>query len=90
MSNGSFFKKVLSYLAEVNKGEDRKLIEGGWLSEEEASKISIILLRLGFIEKKGETYQITRKGLNVLLHQKMGKFSDLYDDNTLELLLNIQ
>jgi len=90
MSNGSFFKKVLSYLAEVNKGEDRKLIEGGWLSEEEASKIRIILLRLGFIDKKGEMYQITRKGLNVLLHQKMGKFSDLYDDNTLELLLNIQ
>ena len=39
MSKGSFFKKVMTFLAEVNKGKHGRLIEGGWLSEQDKQRI---------------------------------------------------
>ena len=65
MNDTSFFKKVISYLAELNKGENNRLIENGWLSEDEVFRIKIILCRLGFLQKMGDDYQITSKGLNI-------------------------
>ena len=90
MNDKSFFKKVISYLAELNKGKHNRLIENGWLSEDEVNRIKIILSRLGFLQKKEDDYQITSKGLNVLLYYKMGKMNQEYDDLTLEMLLSIQ
>ena len=90
MNDKSFFKKVISYLAELNKGKHNRLIENGWLSEDEVNRIKIILSRLGFLEKNEDDYQITSKGLNVLLYYKMGKMNQEYDDLTLEMLLSIQ
>ena len=90
MNDKSFFKKVISYLAELNKGKHNRLIENGWLSEDEVNRIKIILSRLGFLEKNEDDYQITSKGLNVLLNYKMGKMNQEYDDLTLEMLLSIQ
>lgn len=90
MNDKSFFKKVISYLAELNKGEHNRLIENGWLSEDEVFRIKIILCRLGFLQKMGDDYQITSKGLNVLLYIKMGKMNHEYDDRALEMLLSIQ
>ncbi len=89
MNDKSFFKKVISYLAELNKGKHNRLIENGWLSEDEVNRIKIILSRLGFLQKNEDDYQITSKGLNVLLYYKMGKMNHEYDDRTLEMLLGI-
>ena len=88
MSEKSFFKKVVSYLAELNKGEQYRLTEDGWLNEEEVYRINIILSRLGFVEKNEEEYHITGKGLNVLLYYKMGKMDHEDEDLILELLLS--
>ena len=90
MNDKSFFKKVISYLAELNKGKQNRLIEDGWLSEDEVNRIKIILSRLGFLQKNEDDYQITSKGLNVLLYYKMGKMNHEYDYQTLEMLLSIQ
>lgn len=90
MNDKSFFKKVVSYLAEVNKGNHNRLIENGWLSEDEVNRIKIILSKLDFLQKNEDDYQITSKGLNVLLYYKMGKMNHEYDDLTLEMLLSIQ
>lgn len=90
MNDKSFFKKVISYLAELNKGKHNRLIKNGWLSEDEVYRIKIILTRLGFLQKNEDDYQITSKGLNVLLYYKMGKMNHDYDDLTLEMLLSIQ
>ena len=90
MNDKSFFKKVISYLAELNKGKHNRLVENGWLSEDEVFRIKIILCRLGFLQKRGDDCQITRKGLNVLLYIKMGKMNPEYDDRALEMLLSIQ
>ena len=90
MNDKSFFKKVISYLAELNKGEHNRLIENGWLSEDEVFRIKIILCRLGFLQKMGADCQITSKGLNVLLYINMDKMNHEYDDRALEMLLSIQ
>ena len=90
MNDKSFFKKVIIYLAELNKGKHNRLIENGWLSEDEVFRIKIILCRLGFLQKMGDDCQITSKGLNVLLYIKMGKMNHEYDDRALEMLLSIQ
>lgn len=87
MSHGSFFNKVISYLAEVNKGQHKRLLDDGWISAEEADKINVILLSLGFIKNNGGNITVTQNGLNVLLNQKLGKLSDVYDNEALELLL---
>ena len=50
MAEGSFYKKVLNYLAEVNKGRHERLLENGELKPEECRRISLILQELGFIE----------------------------------------
>ena len=88
MAEGSFFKKVISYLAELNKREHGLLIQGGWLSLDEVHKINSILSHLGLIEKVGEDYRVTGSGLNVLLYYKMGKIGDEYNESVLELFLN--
>ena len=90
MNDKSFFKKVISYLGELNKGKHNRLTENGWLSEDEVNRIKIILSRLGFLQKNEDDYQITSKGLNVLLYIKMGKMNPEYDYQTLEMLLSIQ
>jgi len=90
MNDKSFFKKVISYLAELNKGGHNRFIENGWLSEDEVFRIKIILSRLGFLQKMEDDYQITSKGLNVLLYYKMGNMNHEYDGQTLEMLLSIQ
>ena len=77
-------------MAELNKGKHNRLIENGWLSEDEVFRITIILSRLGYVQKMEDEYQITNKGLNVLLYYKMGKMNHGYDDQTLEMLLSIQ
>lgn len=87
MSQGSFFNKVISYLAEVNKGQYKRLQDDGWISAEEADKIKVILLSLGFIETDGENISVTQKGLNVLLNQKLGKLSDKYDNEVLKMII---
>ena len=84
----SFFKKVISYLAELNKGKHNLLVESGWLSLDEAHRITVILSRLEFIEKIGEDYQVTSRGFNVLLYYKMEKIGDTYNESMLTLLLN--
>ena len=88
MVENSFFKKVVSYLAELNKGKHNLLVESGWLSLDETHRITVILSRLGFIEKIGEDYQVTSRGFNVLLYHKMEKLGDTYDESMLTLLLN--
>jgi predicted transcriptional regulator len=88
MGYNSFFKKVLSYLSELNKGKQNKLMEDGWLSEDEASRIIVILDKLGYIEKREDGIKLSRKGLNFLLYFKMEKISDEYSEQTLELLLS--
>ena len=87
MSHGSFFNKVISYLAEVNKGQHKRLLDDGWISVEEANKINVILLSLGFIKNDSGNISVTQKGLKVLLNQKLGKLSDVYNNDVLELLL---
>jgi hypothetical protein len=87
MDDYSFFKKVLSYLAELNKGKQDTLIEDGWLSVDEASKIHVILESMGCIKKLDGDFQITRKGLNVLLYLKMDKIGDKYNEQVLRVLL---
>jgi hypothetical protein len=88
MTDASFFKKVMSYLAELNRGNHNRLIEDGWLSVEEVYRIKIILCKLGFIDQKGDDFQVTRKGLNVLLYFKMDKMGSEYNDRVLKLLLS--
>ena len=90
MSGSSFYNKVISYLAELNRGNHQQLVEGGWLSEQDEQKIIIILVKLGCIEKKVDSYKITRKGLNILLHQKIGRLGDSYDDKIILQLLSIR
>lgn len=89
MAERSFFKKVISYLAELNKGKHSLLADSGWLSLDEVHKINVVLSQLGFIEKKGEDYQLTSRGLNILLYYKMGKMSDGYDESVLSLILDL-
>lgn len=86
MSSNLFFKKVLTYLAELNKDKHLELIESGWLSEDEAYRIELILKRTGCIEEFNGLH-ITSKGLNILLNFKMGKIHDEYDHNVLEILM---
>ncbi len=88
MVESSFFKKVISYLAELSKGKHSLLVDSGWLSLDEAHRVIVILSHLGFIEKNGEEYIVTSRGFNVLLYNKMGKMSDNYDESVLALLLN--
>ena len=88
MTDTSFFKKVISYLAELNRGNRYRLIEDGWLGVEEVYRIKIILCKLGFIDQKGDDFQVTRKGLNVLLYFKMDKIGSEYNDQVLKLLLS--
>ncbi len=88
MVESSFFKKVISYLAELNKGRQDLLVEGGGLSLDEVHRVTVILTRLGFIEKIGEDYQVTSRGFNVLLYYKTGKMGDTYNESVLALLLN--
>ena len=88
MVENSFFKKVISYLAELNKGRHNLLVDSGWLTSDEAHRVSVVLSHLGFIEKIGEDYQVTTRGFNVLLYYKMGKICDTYDESVLTLLLN--
>ena len=56
MGENSFFKKVISYLAELSKGKHSLLVDSGWLSLDEAHRVIVILSHLGFIEKNGEEY----------------------------------
>ena len=86
MSNGSFFRKVMTFLAEVNKGKHARLIEGGWLSEQDKQRITIILYKLDCIEKIEDNIIITQKGLNILLYQKTGKLGDAYNKDMIEIL----
>ena len=88
MVENSFFKKVVSYLAEINKGRHNLLVDSGWLSLDEAHRVTVILSRLGFIEKIDEDYQVTSRGFNVLLYYKMELMGDDYDESVLTLLLN--
>jgi hypothetical protein len=89
MADRSFFSKVLSYLSELNKGKHSLLIDNGLLSLDDAYKINLVLSQLGFIEKKGKDYQLTSKGLSVLLYYKMGKMTEDYDESVLRLLLDL-
>jgi hypothetical protein len=86
MSKGSFFNKVISYLAEINKGKENLLVESGWLSPKEENKIIIILLKLGCIDKKGDNIIITKKGYKTLLLQKLGQLEDNNNENISMLL----
>ena len=88
MGENSFFKKVISYLAELNKGRHKLLVDSEWLSLDETNRVTVILSQLGFIEKIGEDYIVTSRGFNVLLYYKMGKMGDIYDESVLALLLN--
>jgi hypothetical protein len=95
MGENSFFKKVISYLAELNKGKHKLLVDSEWLSLDETQRITVILTQLGFIEKIVEDYivtsrdyVVTSRGFNVLLYYKMGKMGDTYDESVLALLLN--
>ena len=88
MTETSFFKKAMSYLAELNRGNQYRLIEDDWLSVEDVYRIKIILSKLGFIDQKGDDIQVTRKGLNVLLYFKMEKIGSEYNDQILKLLLS--
>ena len=88
MGENSFFKKVISYLAELNKGRHKLLVDSEWLSLDETHRVTVILGHLGFIEKIGEDYIVTSRGFNVLLYYKMGKMGDAYDESVLALLLN--
>ena len=88
MVENSFFKKVIFYLAELSKGSQNLLVESGWLSLDEAYRVTVILSHLGFIERIGEDYVVTSRGFNVLLYNKMEKMSDTYDESVLKLLLN--
>ena len=88
MGENSFFKKVISYLAELNKGRHKLLVDSEWLSLDETHRVTVILSHLGFIEKIGEDYIVTSRGFNVLLYCKMGKMGDTYDESVLALLLN--
>ena len=86
MGYNSFFKKVLTYLAELNKGKHLELVKSGFLSDNDANKIELILKKTGCIEEL-DGIHITRKGLTILLYVKMGKIPDEYDEQVLELLL---
>jgi len=88
MRETSFFKKVISYLSELNRGNQTRLIEDGWLSVEEVERIKIILWKLGLIEKKDDDIHLTRKGLNVLLYSKINEKGLEYNKQVLKLLKN--
>jgi len=88
MGESSFFKKVVSYLAELSMGRHNLLVDSGWLSLDEVHRVTVILSRLGFIEKLDEEYVVTSRGFNVLLFYKMGKMGDVYDESVLAFLLN--
>lgn len=90
MANNSFFKKVLNYLGEINKGRQSQLIESGWIKQEEEKKINTILLNLDLIQKVNGRLVPTRKGLNILLYYKMGKITQEYDEDVLQLLLQTE
>jgi hypothetical protein len=89
MSKSSFFRKVMTFLAEVNKGKHGSLIESGWLSEQDIQRITIILHKLGCIDKSKDNIIITQKGLNILLYQKTGKLGDVYNKDMIEILTAI-
>ena len=88
MTENSFFKKVINYLAELNKGTQDRLEVSGWLKPDEVRRINVILEKLALIEHTNNETKITRKGLNILLFFKIGKINDQYNDETLQLLLN--
>lgn len=88
MSSSSYFNKVITFLAEVNKGKHEKLIEGGWISARDMQRITVILHKLDCIDKKGDKIIITKKGLNILLHQKTGKLGDSYNEDIVSLLIS--
>ena len=88
MTGNSFYKKVICYLAEINKGTQGKLVENGWLCKDEERRIKVILEKLALIEYiEGKTL-VTARGLNILLYYKMGKLDDDYNEEILEILLN--
>ena len=87
MENNSFFSKVVKFLSQVNKGTQTQLIEKGWMTNQEALKIKVILIDLGIISKKDDKIFLTRKGLNILLYYKMGKLSSNYNKDILNLFL---
>ena len=87
MENNSFFNKVVKFLSQVNKGTQTQLIENGWMTNQEALKIKVILIDLGIISKKDDKIFLTRKGLNILLYYKMGKLSSNYNKDILNLFL---
>jgi hypothetical protein len=88
MKNGHFFNKVMSYLAEMNKGNQNLLVENGWLSVEDEKRILQILVELGCIEYKGEDIKISKKGIKIILQHKIGKIEDRYNENTTQLLIS--
>jgi len=88
MNETSFFRKVISYLAELNKGTENKLLESGWLNEEEEKRIKVILAELCLIDNMDGKYYVSPRGLNVLLYYKMGKIQDSYNSEILDILLN--
>ena len=87
MESDSFFKKVINFLSQVNKGTYTRLIENGWMTSQDALKINAILMDLGIIDKTGKRIFLTRKGLNILLYYKMGKISQDYSKDVLNLIL---
>lgn len=87
MESDSFFKKVINFLSQVNKGTYTRLIENGWMTSQDALKINAILMDLGIIDKTGKRIFLTRKGLNILLYYKMGKISQDYNKDVLNLIL---
>jgi len=87
MESDSFFNKVIYFLSQINKGTHMQLIENGFMTSQEALKINAILMDLGIIKKKEEQIFLTRKGLNILLYYKMGKISQEYNKDVLNLIL---
>lgn len=87
MGGNSFYMKVINFLDLANKGTHKQLIENGWITSDDAVKIVTILMRLGLIEKNGETIFLTKKGLNILLYYRMGNISVGYNEEVLNLLL---
>ena len=88
MNNSLFFNKVISYLAELNKRKQNLLVENGWISPEEENRIIHILHELGCIAYQGVHIKITKKGLKILLNQKVGKIEDIYNEKTRQLLIS--
>ena len=90
MAKPSFYNKVLNYLGEVNKGKQSQLIKYEYITQKEAEKINTILEKLDLIKKEKEEYQITKRGLNILLYHKIGKLGQEYNEKTLKILLTAE